>query len=45
MTGESERIWKEVVVAYSRSYAGICFEGYAEATETSIRTSDDPAEI
>jgi hypothetical protein len=33
MTDESERIWMEAVVAYSRYYTNICLEGLRRSTK------------
>jgi hypothetical protein len=40
-----ERIWKEVVVTYSRYYPSICLEGLREITRNApVRTAYVPAE-
>jgi hypothetical protein len=42
---ELEWIQKEVIVAYSRYYSGICREGLRKATRTSDTIGRLPAEI
>jgi hypothetical protein len=42
---QSERIWEEVMVAYSRYYPGICLEGLRKTTKTSVRIAGVPSEV
>jgi hypothetical protein len=37
MNNESERIWKEAIVAQPRYHPEICFEGLRKATKASVR--------
>jgi hypothetical protein len=37
MPDELKRIWKEVIMDYSRYYPGICLEGLRKTTKTSVR--------
>jgi hypothetical protein len=44
MNDELERVWKEVVVAYSRSYCGIYLKSLKKPTRSSGLASYVPAE-
>jgi hypothetical protein len=44
LNGELERIWKDVIIAYTRYHPGICLEVLRKSIKTSVRTASDPTE-